>query len=175
MRRILQIASILVFLAGFQLFFLTEQTDLYFAWTIQPPLTAAFLSAGYFGSFLLEFLASRETEWCKGRIAVPAVFIFTTLTLVATLLHADRFHFTSSNLLARSAAWFWLAIYAAVPAAMLTIWVRQLRIPGADSTPTAHLHRSMRSIREFNQLSCSQLESAYFFQQIPRPSSGLGS
>ena len=75
---------------------------MYFAWTIQPPLTAAFLGAGYFSSFLLEFLASRETEWCKGRIAVPAVFIFTTLTLVATLLHVDRFHFNSPGFFAFS-------------------------------------------------------------------------
>jgi hypothetical protein len=127
MRRILQAASILVFLAGFQLFILTEHTDLYFAWTIHPPLTAGFLGAGYFSSFLLEFLASRESEWCKGRIAVPAVFIFTTLTLVATLLHADRFHFGSPILFARFAAWFWLVIYSVVPPAMLLIGVRQLR------------------------------------------------
>jgi hypothetical protein len=115
MRSLLLAASVLVFLAGFQLFVLTEHTDSYFAWTIQPPLTAAFLGASYFASFLLEFLASRETDWDKGRIAVPAVFVFTTLTLIATLLHADRFHFNSPELVARFAAWFWLAIYAVVP------------------------------------------------------------
>jgi hypothetical protein len=79
MRGLLLAAGALVFLAGFQLFILTGQTDLYFAWTIQPPLTAAFLGAGYFPSFLLEVLAAREREWARTRIAVPAIFTFTTL------------------------------------------------------------------------------------------------
>jgi hypothetical protein len=107
---------------------LTEQTNLYFAWTIQAPLTAAFLGEGYFASFLLEVLAAREREWARTRIAVPAVFTFTTLTLIATVLHADRFHFNAPFLSAQAAAWFWLAIYAIVPPTMLVVWVRQLRL-----------------------------------------------
>jgi hypothetical protein len=146
MKRILLAASALVFLAGFQLYILTDHTDSYFAWTIQPPLTAAFLGAGYFSSFLLEFLASRENEWAKGRIAVPAVFIFTTLTLIATVLHADRFHFNSAEPIARFAAWFWLAIYAIVPPAMLAIWVRQGRIRGEDPPRSVLLPALMRIV-----------------------------
>jgi hypothetical protein len=146
MRIILLAASALVFLAGFQLFILTDHTDLYFAWTIQPSLTAAFLGAGYFSSFLLEFLASREKEWCRGRIAVPAVFTFTTLTLVATLLHIDRFHFASPYVFARTAAWFWLAIYALVPPALLLIWIHQVRVPGNDSSRTLPLASWIRII-----------------------------
>ena len=146
MRVILLAASALVFLAGFQLFILTDYTNLYFAWTIQPSLTAAFLGAGYFSSFLLVFLASREKEWCRGRIAVPAVFTFTTLTLVATLLHIDRFHFGSPYVFARTAAWFWLAIYALVPPALLLIWIHQVRIPGNDSTRTVPLASWIRVV-----------------------------
>ena len=146
MRRLLLLASFLVFLAGFQLFILTEYTDSYFAWTIQPPLTAAFLGAGYFASFLLEFLASREEEWDRARIAVPAVFVFTTLTLVATLLHADRFHFSSPNIFARTAAWFWLAIYGVVPPAMLGIWIRQHRMQGQDPRRTATFPFLIRTV-----------------------------
>lgn len=146
MRRLLLVASALVFLAGFQLFVLTEYTDSYFAWTIQPPLTAAFLGAGYFSSFLLEFLASRTKEWDKARIAVPAVFVFTTLTLIATLLHADRFHFNSPNIFVRAAAWFWLAIYSLVPPALLGIWIKQHRMPGEDSERTISLPTPIRAV-----------------------------
>lgn len=146
MRRLLLVAGALVFLAGFQLFVLTEYTDSYFAWTIQPPLTAAFLGAGYFSSFLLEFLSAREKEWDKARIAVPAVFVFTTLTLVATLLHADRFHFNSPSIFARAAAWFWLAIYGIVPPAMLGIWIKQHRVPGEDSERTIALPSLIRAV-----------------------------
>jgi hypothetical protein len=55
MRGLLLAAGALVFLAGFQLFILTEQTDLYFAWTIQPPLTAAFLGQDISQVFFLKF------------------------------------------------------------------------------------------------------------------------
>ena len=132
MRGLLVAASVLVFLAGFQLFILTEQTEHYFEWTIQPPLTAAFLGAGYWSSFLLEFLASRERIWARARVAVPAVFAFTMLTLVATLLHFDRFHFGSTEIFARVTAWFWLMIYLVVPPIVLVLWIHQQRLPRGE-------------------------------------------
>src|ERR1043165_3310528 len=105
MRRMLLAASILVFIVGIQLFILGEMTDTLFAWTIQNPLTAAFLGAAYWASFAMEFLASRRRVWAYARIAVPAVLIFTGLTLVATLLHLDKFHLNDPNLITRGAAW----------------------------------------------------------------------
>ena len=132
MRWLLYAASGLVFLAGLQLSLLTEQTGTYFAWTISPPLTAAFLGAAYWAAVPVELIAARETVWAKARVAVPAIWLFTTLTLVATLLHFDRFHFSSPIASALGAAWFWLAIYASVPVAMLLIGWLQLRAPGGD-------------------------------------------
>lgn len=146
MRWLLIAAGSLVLLAGFQLFILTEYTDSYFAWTIQPFITAAFLGGGYFSSFLMEFLASRKVVWAEGRIAVPAVFTFTTLTLVATLLHLDRFHFNSASMLAQAAAWFWLAIYAIVPPVMLVMWVRQYRSVGDNPPRLAPLPLVLRVV-----------------------------
>ncbi len=135
MRILLYAASLLVFLAGFQLFVLTEQTATYFAWTVLPPLTAASLGAAYWSAVPVEFLAARQSQWAKARIAVPAVWTFTTLTLVVTLVHVDRFHFSSTDPIPRAAAWFWLAIYAGVPVAMLVAAYLQLRTPGGDPAP----------------------------------------
>ena len=132
MRWLLYAASGLVFLAGFQLFILSEQTATTFAWTVLPPLTAASLGAAYWSSVPVEFLAARERSWAKARIAVPAVWLFTTLTLIVTLVHVDRFHFSSPDLSARAAAWLWLGIYAGVPAAMLVAAFLQRRVPGDD-------------------------------------------
>jgi hypothetical protein len=61
-------ASALVLLAGVPLFLGSEQTDLYFAWTITPPLTAAFLGAAYWSSLVLLFLSVRQTSWAKGHL-----------------------------------------------------------------------------------------------------------
>ena len=133
MSLILLAASILVLAAGIDLTFLTEQTATSFAWTIQSFMTAAFLGAGYLASFLLEFLAFREKTWANARVAVPSVFLFTTLTLVATLLHLDKFHLNSPIFSAMVAAYLWLAIYIAVPIAMLILLIYQIRLQG--STP----------------------------------------
>ncbi len=48
-RWLLVVIAILVFLAGIQLFVLSDATDRYFAWTIRPPLTAEFIGAGFSG------------------------------------------------------------------------------------------------------------------------------
>lgn len=131
MKWLLLAASILVFLAGLQLFILTENTDRYFAWTIDPPLTAAALGAAYWASSVMELSASRQPTWGRARIALPAVLVFTTLTFVTTLLHLDRFHL--GNGFAASAqlvTWAWIAVYALVPALMSVLLVHQLRAAG---------------------------------------------
>src|SRR5947209_12658049 len=132
MRWLLYAASALVFLAGFQLTVFSEQTATYFAWTIMRPLTAAFLGASYWAAVPVEIIAARQSTWASARVAVPAIWLFTTLTLVTTLLHFDLFHFSSPIASAQGAAWFWLAIYAGVPVAMLLIGWLQIRAPGGD-------------------------------------------
>ena len=146
MRLILLAASILVLAAGLDLTLLTEQTATSFAWTIQSSITAAFLGAGYLASFLLEFLAYREKIWANARVAVPSVFLFTTLTLVATLLHLDKFHLNSPIVSAMVAAYLWLAIYIAVPIAMLILLIYQIRLQGLTPKRKATLYTWMRLV-----------------------------
>jgi hypothetical protein len=146
MRLILLAASILVLSAGLDLTILTEQTATSFAWTIQSFMTAAFLGAGYLSSFLLEFLAYREKTWVKARVAVPSVFLFTTLTLVATLLHLDKFHLNSPIFSAMVAAYLWLAIYIAVPIAMLILLIYQIKLQGSTPKQKATLTSGMRLV-----------------------------
>ena len=43
----------LALVAGFLLFPLAQETDRFFSWTIQPPLTAAFMGAAYWAAFVL--------------------------------------------------------------------------------------------------------------------------
>jgi hypothetical protein len=140
MRRMLLAASVLVLAAGAQLFILSELTDRYFAWTVAPPLTAAFLGAAFWASFVLEYLASREPDWAHARVAVPAVLVFTTLMLIATLLHLDRFHLDSAF------GWVWIAVYVVVPPTMLVFLLRQLRAPGVDPPRGAALPAWLQSV-----------------------------
>lgn len=145
-RLILYIASGLVLAMGIILFFGSDFTETYFAWTIGIPLTAAFLGAGYLASFLLEFMAARETIWTRGRIAVPAVLLFTSLTFIITLIHLDKFHLDTDNSMTLIITWAWILVYALVPIIMSIILVLQLRTPGINEPRQAILPLPFRLI-----------------------------
>jgi len=145
-RDILYIASFLVLSVGLSLFFLSEKTDTYFSWTINPPLTAAFLGAGYLASFLTELLAARENIWARARIAVPGVLAFTILTSIVTFIHLDKFHFDSPIFITLAGTWVWLLIYISVPIALGMLWAVQIRQTGIDPSRTATLPAWMHAI-----------------------------
>lgn len=137
MRALLWIAGVLVLLAGVQLVVFTERTATYFAWTIQPPLTAAFLGSAYWAAAAFEWSAARARTWAEARIAVPAVLVFTVLTLIATLLHLDKFHFGGSfDPGTQLVTWIWIVIYSVVPVLMVVLWWRQQSAPGVDEPRT---------------------------------------
>jgi len=133
MRWLLFTASVLVLLAGIQLFVFTGHTGQFFAWTIGNPLAAAFLGAAYWAAVPIEALAARQALWANARIAVPAVLVFTVLTLAATLTHLSRLHlgagFATGTQIVTVA---WIAIYVLVPALLVILLAVQVRTPGVD-------------------------------------------
>lgn len=145
-RIVLYAASFLVLSVGISLYLLTEMTEVYFSWTINPPLTAAFLGAGYLAAVPLEFLSARERFWAYTRPAVPGVWVFTFLTLIVTLIHLDRFHFDSPFFITRAGTWVWLGVYIFVPIAMGILWLIQVRQPGIDPPRKETLPVWMRAI-----------------------------
>lgn len=142
MRFALGVGAFLVFLAGAQLFVLTERTDHWFAWTIAVPLTAAILGAFYLSAIPLAALSATRRAWADARVGVPGVFVFLVLTLATTILHLDKFHLHDADRTARGAAWLWLGIYAADPVLLLIAWVQQSRTKGVDSPRTAPVPNS---------------------------------
>lgn len=149
MRGLLLTFSVLTALAVVALFLLPARTDQLFAWTVQPPLTAAFLGAGYAAGCTLVLLSLRDPVWADSRVPVLTILVFTVLTLVATLLHVDRFHFmpefAAGPFLARAAAWFWTAVYVLVPLALVVVLRRQERAPGSDPPPRWPVPRLLRA------------------------------
>lgn len=128
---------VLVFIAGVQLFVLSEYTNQFFAWTIKSTFTAVFLGAAYFSTLPMLWNSYRAHTWANARIAVPGVWAFTLLTLLATLQHWDKFHWNNPLITAQFAFWVWLAIYIGVPIALVVLWRIQRRVPGMES-PRAH-------------------------------------
>jgi hypothetical protein len=118
-------------LLGALLFLLATRTATYFAWTIEPPLTAAVLGANYWASTVLAVLASREGYWANGRISVSVAYVFAPLVTAATFLHIHAFH-TGSSGFTVVITWFWIVAYALYPVLLVVLLVRQLRLPGGD-------------------------------------------
>jgi hypothetical protein len=134
MRRLLVVAAVLVFLAGFQLTVFPTRTADWFSWTIDVPMTAVFLGAAYWSSAVLEVAGARSSRWGRARLTVWAVLVFTVLTLVVTLVHLDKFHLGAEHpISARAVTWGWLAIYAGVPLAMVVALLAQARGTGASA------------------------------------------
>jgi len=148
MRVLLGAFAVLTALATGALFVLAETTAETFAWTIDPPLTAAVIGAGYAAGFVLVVLSLRDPVWANSRVPVLTIFVFVVLTLVATVVHNDRMHFDDDfgglGALARGAAWFWLAVYIVIPVAMAVLLVRQERTPGEDPPPRHPVPTALR-------------------------------
>jgi hypothetical protein len=112
------VSAVLALVAGFQLFVGAGDTDRFFSWTIEPPLTAAFLGAAYWAACLLLAWAARQPDWPRARTALPPVVTIAVLLLLATVIHLDRFH---HDLYGR----FWVVVYViVVPLLAYLIWAQ---------------------------------------------------
>jgi len=128
LRAILWLFAALAFAAGILLYVLSGNTDDTFSWSIQPPLTAAFLGAGYWAALVLFVWSASRREWDRARAALLPAFVIAVLLLVATLVHFDRFHRDLFG-------WFWLSAYIAVPPLLLAAAARQLRAARGAPAP----------------------------------------
>ncbi len=116
LRWFFRLSAGLALIAGIQLFVLAGETDRFFSWTIEPPLTAAFMGAAYWAALVLLAWAARQRAWTRARAALAPVFLIAVFLLVATLINLDRFH---HDLFGR----FWIAVYVLVtPLLAYLVW-----------------------------------------------------
>jgi hypothetical protein len=110
-------AAGLALIAGVMLFIGATETERFFSWDIEPPLTAAFMGAAYWAALVLLAWAAFQRDWSRSRTALPAVFVIAVLLLIATLIHLDKFDLDSVF------GWFWLVVYiVVVPLLAVLIW-----------------------------------------------------
>jgi hypothetical protein len=123
-------------IAGVQLFVLADATATYFAWTVSPPVAAAFLGAGYWSVAIAAGWGLRTGDWRGLLPLAPGAVATTTLVLAATLLHLDRFHLGATAPGPLLAAWVWLIVYLIVPPVLTLLWIGEIR-KGSFATRTA--------------------------------------
>lgn len=105
--------------AGF-LYFLPARAATGYAWAIRPPISAAFLGAGYLAGVVATALAVFTAR--RWRSIQPLAVALVTLSvglLVATLLHTDRFRWGYPP------TWVWTVVYAFAPIGVVILARRQ--------------------------------------------------
>jgi hypothetical protein len=80
-----------------------------FAWPIKPTMSAMMLGSTYIGGAYFLWRAGRARAWHTVKGGLPAVGVFGSLMLVATILHWDRFIHD------RPIFWLWTSLYATTP------------------------------------------------------------
>jgi hypothetical protein len=104
------------------------RTAAFWAWTIQPSMSAVWVGAGYtFGACAISTMLLLN-RWRTAILAIIATIPFAYAMIVATLLHLDRFATGSVRF------WVWLVIYVVLPVGLPVIWLLNRRAdPGVEA------------------------------------------
>jgi hypothetical protein len=136
----LAVLTVALVVVGLPLVIAPARTDRYFSWTMDVPLTAAFLGACYWTAALFTLLAAREREWARVRVVMPGIVVAGTLILLATLIHIDRFAMDTAR------GWIWLILYAGLPPGALLMVALQRRAGGADPPVLRPIERPVATL-----------------------------
>jgi hypothetical protein len=124
------VLAVLAAANGLFLYFVPAQAETHYAWSIKPPVNAAFIGAGFLaGTLATGLVLAFATRWRTFSTLPIALWVLATSLFAATLIHNDRFKFDYAP------TWVWTFVYAAVPLAVPYLVMRQRR--GADAEPAA--------------------------------------
>jgi hypothetical protein len=113
---------------GLFLYFLPSQAETDYAWSIAPPVNAAFIGAGFLaGTVATGLVLATATRWRTFSTLPPALWVLASTLLAATIIHEDRFKWDYPP------TWVWTFVYAGVPLAVPFLVMRQRR--SADAAP----------------------------------------
>jgi hypothetical protein len=104
------------------LYFLPWLAETDYAWLIRPPVSAAFMGAGYLSGVLATAMAIFVARyWRSVWVLIWPFFVIGLVELLATILHADRFKWDYWL------TWVWTAVYILIPPSVVLLWVLQQR------------------------------------------------
>jgi hypothetical protein len=124
---------------GAFLYLFPSKAETDYAWAIVPPVSAAFMGAGYIAGIVATALSVSSRSFAPVRPLVPAFCVLGVLLFAATLIHADRFRWDYP------ATWLWTAVYASLPVFAGYLWILQTRAAPAPAR-TGSLAGSLRVV-----------------------------
>jgi hypothetical protein len=115
---------------GLFLYVLPGSADTDYAWSIQPPASAAFLGAGYIaGAVATALVVFASRRWRSAQPLGAALIVLSVALLAATIVHNDRYKWDYPP------TWLWTAVYTLAPFAIVWLALPQRAItdvPAAD-------------------------------------------
>jgi hypothetical protein len=124
------ILFVLALANGAFLYLLPARAATDYAWAIKPPVSAAFIGAGFLaGTLATGLVLWLARRWRTFQTLPPALWVLATTLLVATIVHHAKFKFGYPP------TWVWVLVYAGVPLAVPVLVHRQRR--AAESRPAA--------------------------------------
>ncbi|GAB4429892.1 MAG: hypothetical protein Kow0031_10540 [Anaerolineae bacterium] len=100
------------------LYLFPHQTELLFAWKLQPSMSAMMLGAAYAGGIYYFGAVLRASRWHHIKVGFVPVMVFASALGIATLLHWDRFNHGHISFYA------WAGLYFTSPFLVLAVWLR---------------------------------------------------
>jgi hypothetical protein len=100
------------------LYLFPSRTEELWAWTVSPTMTAMTMGGGYLAGAWFFYRVVTTGRWHPVAAGFLGTTVFTTLLLLATLLHWDRFNHDHVSF------WAWLALYVATPVLLPWLWAR---------------------------------------------------
>lgn len=111
------VVMVILLLAWVVLFGMPDETERWFAWTVEPTMTSMLMGAGYGSAIYFFVRVLTERRWHRVALGFVPTTVFVWMMLGATLLHWDRFHHGSLSF------WLWLWAYIVVPLALPPLWL----------------------------------------------------
>jgi hypothetical protein len=120
------------------LYFFPERTTQLWSWMICPSMSALIMGAGYLAGAYLFTRVAREREWHRVGVGFVATTVFSTILLITTVVHWDRFNHDHVSF------WAWLLLYGSTPVLLPVLWAKNRRTdPGRPSPVDATIPRPL--------------------------------
>ena len=136
LRAITFVEVVVLFIAGFGLFFAPDLISSLWPWKLLP-FNARFLGAVYAAACVAAIMQTAYARWSPARLVTPMIFVFTALIIALSGMYVSLFDFL------RWEVWVWFGLYIIIPVnAAYHLWLYR-NIPPVDATPLTPFVRNL--------------------------------
>ena len=111
------------------LYLFPARTEELWAWTVVPTMTPMVMGGGYLAGAWFFVRVARTRSGHQALAGLVGTTVFTSLLLLTTILHWDRFHHGHVSF------WAWLALYVVTPPLLPWLWARSRRTDPRTPAP----------------------------------------